>query len=264
VFGDPVRLRQILANFISNALKFTSNGSIRLSVKLVGANRFRFEVIDTGVGIDTDAQQRLFQPYVQADASTSRQYGGTGLGLYICRELAQLMQGMVGVSSTPGEGSRFWAEVELASVAQIDQGNASNEERLLADVSGLRILVVDDNIINREVVSTMLERANARVSQAEDGSKAVEQVRAASAPAQAFDLVLMDMRMPVMGGIEATRLIREMPHGQLLPIIAFTADTMSDDRDRVFEAGANAVLSKPIDKIKLFETIESAVANKVR
>jgi CheY-like chemotaxis protein len=123
---------------------------------------------------------------------------------------------------------------------------------------------VDDNIINREVVSTMLERANARVSQAEDGSKAVEQVRAASAPAQAFDLVLMDMRMPVMGGIEATRLIREMPHGQLLPIIAFTADTMSDDRDRVFEAGANAVLSKPIDKIKLFETIESAVANKVR
>jgi len=264
VFGDPVRLRQILANFISNALKFTSNGSIRLSVKLVGANRFRFEVIDTGVGIDTDAQQRLFQPYVQADASTSRQYGGTGLGLYICRELAQLMQGMVGVSSTPGEGSRFWAEVELASVAQIDQGNASNEERPLADVSGLRILVVDDNIINREVVSTMLERANARVSQAEDGSKAVEQVRAASAPAQAFDLVLMDMRMPVMGGIEATRLIREMPHGQLLPIIAFTADTMSDDRDRVFEAGANAVLSKPIDKIKLFETIESAVANKVR
>jgi CheY-like chemotaxis protein len=201
---------------------------------------------------------------VQANASTSRQYGGTGLGLYICRELAQLMQGMVGVSSTPGEGSRFWAEVELASVAQIDQGNASNEERPLADVSGLRILVVDDNIINREVVSTMLERANARVSQAEDGSKAVEQVRAASAPAQAFDLVLMDMRMPVMGGIEATRLIREMPHGQLLPIIAFTADTMSDDRDRVFEAGANAVLSKPIDKIKLFETIESAVANKVR
>jgi len=254
-FGDPVRLRQIINNLIANALKFTAKGAISISVRQIAANRYRFEVSDTGIGIDADSLDRLFQPYSQASTSTTREYGGTGLGLHICKQLAQLMQGDVGVRSTVGQGSTFWADVELATVSLPDTASG-DLERGLPDIGGLRVLVVDDNLINREVVSTMLERAHAVVTQACDGREAVAAVAAGGADS-CYDVVLMDMRMPVMSGIEATRQIRGLQNGANLPIIAFTADTMGEDRDRVFEAGANDLLAKPIDKNRLFELVHS-------
>ena len=253
VFGDPLRLRQIINNLMANALKFTMSGSVTLSARPIAANRYRFEVTDTGIGIDADAIERLFQPYSQASASTTREYGGTGLGLYICKQLAQLMAGDIGVRSTPGQGSTFWADVELGGVT-VAALPGEEEERSLPDIAGLRVLVVDDNVINREVVSTMLERAQATVAKACNGREAVDAVAAGGAESP-YDVVLMDMRMPVMGGIEATRLIRGLQNGGNLPIIAFTADTMSEDRERVFEAGANDLLAKPIDKQRLFEAL---------
>ena len=254
VFGDPVRLRQIINNLMANALKFTVKGSVTLAARQIAANRYRFEVRDTGIGIDEAVMDRLFQPYSQASTSTTREYGGTGLGLYICKQLAQLMAGDVGVRSVPGEGSTFWADIELGGVTVAAHAGVESDERPLPDIAGLRVLVVDDNIINREVVSTMLERANAVVKQACNGQEAVDAV-AAGGSESPYDVVLMDMRMPVMGGIEATRLIRGLQNGANLPIIAFTADTMSEDRERVFEAGANDLLAKPIDKQRLFERL---------
>ncbi|MBU3694459.1 MAG: PAS domain S-box protein [Rhodocyclaceae bacterium] len=261
VFGDPVRLRQIINNLVANALKFTLRGSVTLAARQIAANRYRFEVTDTGIGIEAEALGRLFQPYSQGSSDTQRDYGGTGLGLYICKQLAQLMQGDVGVRSQPDEGSVFWADIELSAVTMpLSPGTV--EEAPLPDVSGLRVLVVDDNVINREVVSTMLERAQAVVTQATNGREAVDAVAASSA-GKGFDAVLMDMRMPVMGGIEATRLIRTLKNGADLPIIAFTADTMNEDRQRVFEAGANDLLAKPIDKQKLFERLHAVVRGDV-
>lgn len=254
VFGDPVRVRQVINNLLANALKFTMAGSVTLNARQIGANRYRFEVVDTGIGIGEDALKRLFQPYSQASSATHREYGGTGLGLYICRQLAQLMHGDVGVRSEPGEGSTFWADLELSSVTDASRSDTGDDT--LADVSGLHVLVVDDNVINREVVSTMLERANARVTQAVNGREAVERI-ASCASGNGFDAVLMDLRMPVMGGVEAIEAIRRLKIGEKMPIIAFTADTMNEDRERVFEAGADDLLAKPIDKQKLFERLHA-------
>jgi PAS domain S-box-containing protein len=261
VFSDPVRLRQIINNLMANALKFTIAGSVTFSVRQTAVNRYRFEVTDTGIGIDAESLSRLFQPYSQASASTQREYGGTGLGLYICKKLAELMQGDVGVRSQPGAGSSFWADLELAVVGSSAPADAESETPL-PDISGLRVLVVDDNVINREVVSTMLERAQVVVVQAQNGQEAIDAV-VASAKHQAFDAVLMDMRMPVMGGLEATRAIRALQKGGDVPIIAFTADTMSEDRERVFEAGADDLLAKPIDKRKLFERLDAMVRGRL-
>lgn len=262
VFGDPLRLRQIINNLMANALKFTLRGGINLSVRQIAVNRYRFEVSDTGIGIDANALERLFQPYAQASNSTTREYGGTGLGLYICKQLAQLMGGDVGVRSSPGDGSTFWADVELAGVTLAASADAAVEQPL-PDVAGLRVLVVDDNLINREVVSTMLERAQVSVTQACNGREAVDAV-AASGDTCGFDVVLLDMRMPVMGGIEATQQIRALQNGADLPIIAFTADTMSEDRERVFEAGADDLLAKPIDKQRLFGALHDVTRGRGR
>lgn len=257
-FGDPVRIRQIINNLMANALKFTMAGSVTLAARQIAANRYRFAVTDTGIGIDEEALGRLFQPYSQASGSTHREFGGTGLGLYICKELAQLMQGDVGVRSRRGEGSTFWADIELATVSAPAPADSA-PEAVLPDITGMRILVVDDNVINREVASTMLERAQAVVAQASNGQEAVNLV-AGGLP---LDVVLMDMRMPVMGGIEATRRIRALQNGRNLPIIALTADTMSEDRERVFEAGANDLLAKPIDKQRLFEQLYAVVRGRL-
>jgi PAS domain S-box-containing protein len=254
VFGDPLRLRQIINNLMSNALKFTLKGSVTLATRPIAVNRYRFEVRDTGIGIAADATERLFQPYSQATASTTREFGGTGLGLYICKQLAQLMGGDVGVLSVPGEGSTFWADIEMGGVTTRSTPAIGPQERALPDISGLRVLVVDDNLINREVVSVMLQRAHVMVKQACNGQEAVDAV-VEGGDKSLYDVILMDMRMPVMGGIEAMSLIRGLQKGADLPIIAFTADTMGEDRDRVFEAGADALLAKPIDKQQLFEAL---------
>jgi PAS domain S-box-containing protein len=249
VNGDPVRLRQILANYMSNALKFTAAGSIEAGVRLLPDRRLRVEVRDSGPGIEPALQPRLFHPFSQADASTTRRYGGTGLGLSICRQLAVLMGGGVGVESRPGAGSVFWADLPLYEAMP----RQPVEERRAAAgaLRGARILLVEDNAVNTLVAEATLKQWGAEVVVAENGVEAVTAVAATTAGAPPFDAVLMDLQMPVLGGIDATIAIRQH-HGAIsLPIIALTADVMVSDRDMAIRHGMNDFLSKPIDPDRL-------------
>jgi CheY-like chemotaxis protein len=231
--------------------------------------RVRFEVRDTGLGIDAATRARLFTPFTQADQSTTRRYGGTGLGLSICRELALLMGGEVGVQSALGAGSTFWAELPLpaapapAPAAQVTAdtpmpvlpADAANAAATVQKLVGARVLMVEDNPVNMMIAVAMLERWGVTVAQAEDGREAVAAVQQAAAAGQPFDAVLMDVQMPVMSGHEATRALRGMPAGQHLPIIALTAAAMVDERDEALRSGMNDFLSKPIDAAKLRNTL---------
>ncbi|MBP6764777.1 MAG: PAS domain S-box protein [Rubrivivax sp.] len=272
VIGDPLRLRQIVSNFLNNALKFTPQGHVHVQARRgsgEAAARVRFEVRDTGLGIDAATRARLFTPFTQADQSTTRRYGGTGLGLSICRELALLMGGEVGVQSALGAGSTFWAELPLpaapapAPAAQVTAdtpmpvlpADAANAAATVQKLVGARVLMVEDNPVNMMIAVAMLERWGVTVAQAEDGREAVAAVQQAAAAGQPFDAVLMDVQMPVMSGHEATRALRGMPAGQHLPIIALTAAAMVDERDEALRSGMNDFLSKPIDAAKLRNTL---------
>jgi CheY-like chemotaxis protein/HPt (histidine-containing phosphotransfer) domain-containing protein len=253
--GDPTRLRQVLVNLIGNGLKFTSRGSVTLTVRPVeGApGRLRFEVQDTGIGIPPERQAELFQPFVQADSSTTRLYGGTGLGLMICRSLVTAMGGEIGLESTPGHGSRFWFELPLergdAVVAAERTGLAA------APIRPLEVLVADDVAANRELLGEILRRHGHAVRFAEDGAVAVA-LTAEAAP----DVVLMDIQMPVLDGIEATRRIRRLPGpAGRVPILALTANVMADDRERYLAAGMDRCLTKPVIWPELFAAL-AAVA----
>ena len=254
VVGDPVRTRQILGNYLSNALKFTEQGSVSVRVRSLDAQRLRIEVSDTGPGIDEAMQQRLFQPFTQADESTTRRYGGTGLGLSICRELAALMGGRVGVDSRPGDGATFWAELPLpAAPAPVHaQRRQATEER---ELQGRRILMVEDNPVNMMIAVALLEQWGAEISQASDGSQAVEAVHAAASMGKPFDAVLMDVQMPVMSGHEATRQLRQRFTPEQLPIIALTAAALTQERDEALAAGMNEFLTKPIDAQRLRQVL---------
>jgi len=246
VRGDPVRLRQILANYMSNALKFTARGSIDVGVRRLPDRRLRFEVRDTGPGVAAELQPRLFHPFSQADASTTRRYGGTGLGLSICRQLAVLMGGGVGMESRAGAGSVFWADLPLYETLP---RQPVAERRANADeLRGARILLVEDNAVNTLVAEATLSQWGAEVVLAANGAEAVAAVENAAAP---FDTVLMDLQMPVMSGIDATIAIRERHGPMTLPIVALTADVMVSDRDRAIRHGMNDFLSKPIDPDRL-------------
>ena len=249
VAGDPVRLRQILANYMSNALKFTAHGSIDAAVRLLPDRRLRLQVRDTGPGVDPALQPRLFHPFSQADASTTRRYGGTGLGLSICRQLAVLMGGGVGMESRPGSGSLFWADLPLYEAMP---RQPVEERRAAADaLHGARILLVEDNAVNTLVAEATLMQWGAEVVVARDGAEAVAAVAASDAGAGVLDAVLMDLQMPVMSGIDATIAIRQR-HGAIsLPIIALTADVMVSDRETAIRHGMNDFLSKPIDPDRL-------------
>ncbi len=245
-FGDPLRLRQVLQNFVSNAVKFTEQGTVVIRVRRNG-DALRFEVEDTGIGMTEDHAQRLFQRFTQADTSITRRYGGTGLGLAICRELAGLMGGAVGVESAPGEGSAFWFEAPFPCAAVHD--NAAN--------LGLpvRILAAEDHDGNRLVLETLLEQVGLAVHFVEDGVQAVEAARIA-----AFDLVLMDLSMPNMGGIDAARAIRAL--GGLnadIPIIALTAHTEPRSLEACWAAGMTGHVSKPISPVALYDAIVAAL-----
>jgi len=253
VSGDPVRLRQILANYMSNALKFTAQGSIDAAVRLLPDRRLRLQVRDTGPGIEPALQPRLFHPFSQADASTTRRYGGTGLGLSICRQLAVLMGGGVGVESRPGAGSVFWADLPL--YAAMPRLPVEQRRTAVDALRGARILLVEDNAVNTLVAEATLKQWGAEVVLAENGAEAVAAVAAAGTGVPPFDAVLMDLQMPVLSGIDATIAIRQRHGAVSLPIIALTADVMVSDRDAAIRHGMNDFLSKPIDPDRLVEVL---------
>lgn len=254
--ADPLRIRQMLGNLVSNAIKFTETGWVRIEGRVVqcdaAAAVLEFAVADSGIGIPEDRRHRLFQPFSQVDSSTTRQYGGTGLGLSIIRSLAMAMGGEVGVESVPGSGSRFWFRIQArlldasADTRRIPRqaipAKASDDE--LPALHG-SVLVAEDNQTNRYVIVRMLEKFGLTVSFAENGQQAVEMVFAGERP----DLVLMDIQMPVMDGFDATRVIRQREAAEgrsRLPIIALTADAFEDDRQHCLDAGMDDFLAKPV------------------
>jgi signal transduction histidine kinase/ActR/RegA family two-component response regulator len=254
--GDPVRLQQALLNYAMNAVKFTETGYVILRARLLDKSesevRVRFEVRDSGIGIAPDALPRLFHPFEQADNSTTRKYGGTGLGLTITRRLAELMGGEVGVDTLPGAGSVFWftarlqigrAEDESASEA----GSENAERQLLDRHHGRRILIVDDEPVNLEIARFLLEQSGLRVDTAADGEDALRRVQETD-----YALILMDMQMPRLDGLVATRLIRATPGYATTPILAMTANAFTEDRRHCLEAGMNDFLTKPFNPDVLF------------
>ena len=257
--GDPLRLRQVLTNLISNAIKFTSQGKITVKVTLLEKQadrraRLYFEVRDTGIGISKSQQLHLFKAFAQGDSSITRRFGGTGLGLTISKRLVEMMEGEIGVESEPEKGSRFhfraWFGLlqKPVSMANIMQPVAAADYRL----QGMRALLVEDVDINRKVASIMLTKVGVSIAEACDGMEALERLE--SAP-EAFDVVLMDVQMPVMDGLTATRLIRKHPQFGEIPVIAMTAFAMKDDEVRCYEVGMNAYISKPINPTELYSTL---------
>jgi PAS domain S-box-containing protein len=250
VRGDPVRVRQILSNFITNALKFTERGHVRIAAAPTAGGSVLIKVSDTGPGVHEEMRERLFTPFSQGDSSTTRRFGGTGLGLSICRELAQLMGGSVGMESVFGEGSTFWAELPLpGSVPETaaESSEASDLKRLFH----ARVLMVEDNPVNMMIAVAMLEHWGVRVAQAYDGRMAVAAVHEAAEAGDPFHAVVMDVQMPVMSGHEAARALRAHFPPERLPIIALTAAALVSEREEAFACGMDDFLLKPVDAPQL-------------
>ena len=255
IVGDELRWRQILINLVSNAIKFTARGSVRVHVGRVGEEggmlRLFGEVSDTGMGIAPEALGRLFQPFAQGDASITRAHGGTGLGLAICRRLVEAMGGAITVDSTPGRGSTFRFEwltraVDAPMPATPPPAEANSDRKL-------RILLVEDNPINQLLALEMLSKAGYQADTANDGLEAVERVRDGG-----YDLILMDMQMPRLDGLEATRQIRAMPGLRQPVIVAMTANAFREDQEACREAGMNDFISKPIAYDRFVGTLRRA------
>ena len=263
LIGDPLRLSQILLNLISNAIKFTTHGEIAVTVEKAMETPetvlLRFAVRDTGIGLNPEQQTHLFNPFTQADTSTTRRYGGTGLGLAICRRLTELMGGQIGVASRYGEGSTFWFTARLGRQTTAAQDQEEPLEApagppapstAIAALRGARLLLVEDNEINQELAMDVLQGAGIFAQAVNNGAEAL-----AALATHSFDGVLMDCQMPVMDGYEATRRIRADARLAQLPIIAMTASVMSGDRAQCLAAGMNDHVSKPINVQELFETL---------
>jgi signal transduction histidine kinase/ActR/RegA family two-component response regulator len=255
--GDSLRVTQALLNLVNNAVKFTDSGGITVRALREAQDDehivLRFEVTDTGIGMDEAQVARLFQSFHQADASTTRKYGGTGLGLAISRRLAQLMGGDMGVTSAPGQGSTFWFTVRVAeaeATAPAPLAATPEKGEGLDALRGARVLLVEDNDMNQIIATEFLADAGCDVDIAEDGSIALEMIRA-----KPYDVVLMDMQMPVMDGVTATREIRREPRFDALPIIAMTANAMEQDRRACRAAGMNAYVTKPFDPEAFLATV---------
>ncbi|MCF8130743.1 MAG: CHASE2 domain-containing protein [Deltaproteobacteria bacterium] len=258
--GDPLRLGQILINLANNAVKFTDQGKVVVSLRALEKDEthviLRFAVQDTGIGLSRKEADRLFWPFTQADRGTTRKYGGTGLGLSISRRLVEMMKGKIWVESEPGKGStfcftaRFGLQSEKSSLESVMDNQESEKQKALADIRGARILLVEDNEINQQVARELLEQQGLMVHVVNNGQEAISALEQSI-----YDLVLTDIHMPVMDGYEATAQIRKNPVFKNLPIVAMTAQALAGDRDKSLAAGMNDHVSKPIDPEKLFAVL---------
>ena len=257
VTGDPVRVRQVLLNLLDNAVKFTSKGSVRLELRVAPSSpqRVWFAVIDTGIGIPESAQRAIFEPFVQADSGTTRRFGGSGLGLAICKHLVALMGGKLEVASVPGAGSCFQFEALLPAAADQSSGLESTQLHRVDEVRlDMRVLVADDNPVNRLIAQRMLEKLGCSVVCAEDGRQALELARG-----EVFDAILMDCSMPELDGFEATAAIRALPGPNARSrVIALTAHVLAGDRERCLEAGMDDYLTKPMRLRDLRDVLRNA------
>ncbi len=257
--GDSTRVRQIVDNLLSNAVKFTTDGSITLRIDVDDGDRIRIEVQDTGIGFDAETGARLFSRFTQADTSITRRFGGTGLGLSICRSLAEMMSGDIAVVSSPGAGSRFIVHLPLARV-HAHMEDCANEAEPAGDAlrdRPLRVLLAEDHPTNQRVVQLILASTGADLTIVADGRQALEAFAAAP-----YDVVLMDMQMPVMDGLAATRAIRELEAARGLdptPVVMLSANAMTEHREEARAAGADLHVSKPITAESLLAGIEQAV-----
>lgn len=260
VCADPTRLRQILINLMGNAVKFTDAGTVTLICSHdPDRPALKFEVIDTGIGIDENAKELLFQDFVQADTSITRKYQGTGLGLSICRRLVELMGGEIGVESTVGSGSTFWFTLPYMPADAkdiVEDTTVTTANTPETSTRSLSVLLAEDNEINQTIIHSVVTQMGHSVTIANNGVEAVEQVRAGD-----FDLVLMDVRMPEMSGPEAAQHIRQMPAPKSdIPIIAVTADVMPENKRSYLDAGMDDCVGKPIDRTELSSAIERIIA----
>ena len=268
VCGDPHRLGQVLANLVGNAIKFSHAGEVVVAAALESEAGerlcLRFTVTDTGIGIPVEKQAAIFEPFVQGDGSLTRRYGGIGLGLAICNRLVALMGGGIEVESEPGRGSSFsFTACFGRSHGPVQPRRAADRETVTAQHcqgsqegggQALSVLVAEDNVINQKVLKSLLRSAGYRVQLANDGREAVAAWRHYT-----FDLILMDVQMPLMDGLEATRLIREQERssGNRIPIIALTAHALEGDRERCLNAGMDEYVAKPVGRSQLLEAIEA-------
>lgn len=265
VTGDVGRLRQVLLNLVGNALKFTKNGKVTVRAKVEKEYEklvlIHFEITDTGTGISPETMATLFEKFTQADSSISRKFGGTGLGLAICKKIVTLMDGEIGVNSEIGKGSTFWIKVsfrkpEINSEENKEEYLSIQPKKITQKREIVRVLLAEDNVVNQMVAVGLLKKLGLEIQTVSNGKLAIEAVENCPED-QLFDLIFMDIQMPEMDGLDATRAIRSMSHPKRdIPIIALTANAMSSDREQYLEIGMNDFVSKPIDQTSLKEAIK--------
>ncbi len=271
IWCDALRVRQVLWNLLSNGLKYTERGEVRLLVNASsGANKptagIRFEVVDSGVGIASESLPRLFEPFSQLSAAATRPFGGSGVGLALCQKLARMMGGEITVESSPGKGSRFSFLLDVAAQPERSRPSAASEApeppklspEPASRLQGARILIAEDVPATQKLIDYTIRKAGARTTLVQDGAAALKAVSQSTALGVPIQLIVLDMQMPIMDGYEAARRLRQS--GCQTPIIALTANAMVGDRERCLEAGCNAYISKPIDNQELLAAVESWLA----